>query len=97
MRILKIESLNNSKHWIDRDFIILHANFQILKDFVEKEKPFEHSIVWAKSKNGKKCKELYNWWEVRKNQTINNLSKQQMKEDYIKLVDLMKIRNELWT
>jgi hypothetical protein len=34
--ILKIESLSNN--WRDKDDIILHACFQILKNFVEQEK-----------------------------------------------------------
>ena len=38
MRILKIESLPSSKHWVDRDEIMLHSCFQILKDCIEKEK-----------------------------------------------------------
>ena len=33
MRILKIESLSNKKQWVDTDDIMLHACFQILKDF----------------------------------------------------------------
>ncbi len=35
MKSLKIKSLN--KGYCDRDVLLLHANFQILKDFVEKE------------------------------------------------------------
>ena len=37
MKILKINTLN--KCWCDRDDLLLHAAFQILVDFVEKEKP----------------------------------------------------------
>lgn len=33
--LLKIESLNDD--WRDKDSILLHACFQLLKDFVEKE------------------------------------------------------------
>ncbi len=39
MKILKISTLE--KGWADRDHLMLHANFQILVDFVEQEKPFE--------------------------------------------------------
>lgn len=37
MKILKIHTLD--KGWCDKDYIMLHAAFQILVDFVEKEKP----------------------------------------------------------
>ncbi len=39
MKIIKIHTLK--KGWADRDHLMLHANFQILVDFVEQEKPFE--------------------------------------------------------
>jgi hypothetical protein len=39
MKILKINTLE--KGWSDRDHLLLHASFQILVDFVEKESPFE--------------------------------------------------------
>jgi hypothetical protein len=42
MRVLKIESLPSAKEWIDRDEIMLHSCFQILKDCVEKEKVDTH-------------------------------------------------------
>jgi hypothetical protein len=38
MRKLKIESLQSKKQgWVDRDVIMLHSCFQLLKDCVEKE------------------------------------------------------------
>jgi hypothetical protein len=37
MRYLKIETLD--KGWQDRDEILLHAAFQVLVDFVEREHP----------------------------------------------------------
>ena len=37
--VIKIKSLRRT--WTDRDEVMLHACFQILVDFVEKEKPFE--------------------------------------------------------
>jgi len=42
MRYLKIETLD--KGWCDRDQVLLHAAFQILVDFIEKEDP--ENIDW---------------------------------------------------
>lgn len=63
MKILKINSLK--KGWCDRNEILLHASFQILVDFVEKEIPGE-KLDWNWNKEHKQAwKEiqyLYNWW-----------------------------------
>ncbi len=90
MKTLKIESL--PKGWCDRDIIILHACFQALKDCVEKEDLFNHSIAYAKSKNGKIAKELYDWWETRKDSNDDDYEK-----DTKQLIRLIKIRGGLWT
>lgn len=37
--VLKIETLTDG--WCDNDLIMLHACFQLLKHFIEDEKPFE--------------------------------------------------------
>jgi hypothetical protein len=42
--ILKIESLTDG--WRDKDRVLLHACFQLLSDFVEKEMPKFPSINW---------------------------------------------------
>ena len=101
MRILKIETLEpQSKNWHDRDEIMLHACFQLLKDCIEKEGLFEHSPHYAKSKNGKKAKELYDWWEVRKTKEFSYSIKDDLIQDKIdnqKLIELIKIRGGLWT
>lgn len=63
MRYLKIETLD--KGWCDRDQVLLHAAFQILVDFIEKEHP--ESIDW--NYNGlhrrvwREIKSLYRWWK----------------------------------
>ena len=53
--------------WHDSDSQILQANFLILKNFVEKEKPFNH-IDWDYDdeyrKLGQEIKDLYDWWTV---------------------------------
>ncbi len=63
VKILKIHSLENG--WCDKDYVMLHAVFQILVDFVEQEKPDqtvdwnfdpEHKHAW------KEIQSLYCWW-----------------------------------
>jgi len=54
------------RQWSDRDTIMLHAMFQILIDYVEKEEPFE-LINWESdsehSASAKDIKYLYDWWK----------------------------------
>lgn len=61
--VLRIESLG--REYTDPVGYLLHANFQILKDFVEKEKPFV-VIDWFENEEtlaiGDEIKELYDWW-----------------------------------
>ena len=61
---LKISTLDGG--WYDRDDLILHAAFQCLVDFVEREDPGEtidwehdevHSAAW------KEIGALYDWWK----------------------------------
>ena len=63
MKILKINTLK--KGWADRKDLLLHANFQILVDFVEKESPFKF-IDWnsdvAHINAAKEIRLLYRWW-----------------------------------
>lgn len=51
--------------WVDRDHAMMAACFQLLTDFVDKEKPFD-VIDWESDsghrKAGKEIKELYEWW-----------------------------------
>ena len=53
--ILKIESLPDG--WRDKDEIILHASFQLLKDFVEKEKDIIEQIDWKHDEETEKPKQ----------------------------------------
>ncbi len=66
MRRLNITTLDAGR-WYDRDVLLLHAAFQILVDFVEKEEleritDFEHDEeqrrVWAEIQS------LYRWWKT---------------------------------
>jgi len=63
MKILKINTIE--KGWMDRDHLLLHASFQILVDFVEKESPFE-IVDWnhneAHINAAKEIRSLYRWW-----------------------------------
>ncbi len=57
--------------YYDADYLLLHASFRLLKDFVEKEKPFDH-IDWNASPDqahaGREIRQLYHWWtEIRTN------------------------------
>lgn len=61
--IVKLNRL--SPDYYDVDLRMLHANFQLLQDFVEKEKPFDQ-INWESDEQhshvAKEIKSLYCWW-----------------------------------
>ena len=94
MRILKIESLPDSKNWVDRDEIMLHSCFQILKDCVEKEGVDTHCNYEAHKDFVDEVRFLYKWWNER---IDKETSLDQMKEDDEMLIRLIKIRTSLWT
>ena len=95
MRILKIESLVTKKQRrIDRDEIMLHSCFQILKDCVEKEKVDIRCNYETHKDFVDEVRFLYAWWSKRSNRIT---SEEQMKEDDLMLIRLMKIRSSLWT
>ena len=64
MKYLKISTLAKGLH--DKDELLLHAVFQILVDFVEKEDP-ERVVDWNADRRyrvaWKEIKELYTWWK----------------------------------
>ncbi len=93
MRVLEIESLPSEKEWIDRDEIMLHSCFQLLKDCVEKEKVDTHCDYEACKEFVDEVRLLYNWW---KNRLKKAGSKNQNEDDEM-LMRLMKIRTCLWT
>jgi len=101
--ILKIDTLGES--WRDKDVILLHACFQLLTDFVEKEMLVQNYPDWNADediKNARKeIEELYNWWQERKN---NDLSKESFEEEhtlYLKENEMLKrlidVRMYMWT
>jgi len=95
MRILKIESLEpSSKRWVDRDEILLHSCFQILKDCVEKEHVDTHCNYESHKEFVDEVRFLYQWWLKRVKRITSG---EQIKEDDLMLIRLMKIRSGLWT
>lgn len=79
--MLLIESLPDE--WVDADIVMLHACFQLLKDFVEKELELDET-------RDSEVLELYDWWMER---AASNNDEQ----DNIMLERLIKIRERLWT
>ena len=51
--------------WHDKDEVILHADFQLLADFMEQESPDKH-IDWSHDavhrRAWKEIRDLYQWW-----------------------------------
>ncbi len=62
MKLLKLRGLPD--HWIDKDHLILHAAFQCLRDFMERERP--ERIIWnddpRSAKAWREIRYLYRWW-----------------------------------
>lgn len=96
--LLQIESL--TENWCDKDVVILHACFQLLKDFVEKEKEIIEQIDWEDTKGKKEAKKeidlLYNWW-LERSQRENDLDQNQYDEDNQMLKRLIDVRQHLWS
>jgi len=99
MRHLKIESLPNAKTWLDRDEIMLHACFQILQDFIDKEQGDTHCDYEAHKDFVDEVRFLYNWWQIRKSDefAIQDILIDNFEEDDEMIIRLMKIRGSLWT
>jgi len=64
MKVLKIHTLE--KGWCDKDYVMLHAVFQILVDFVEQEKP-DQIVDWNSDPEHRRARReirsLYRWWK----------------------------------
>ena len=98
MRNLKIESLQpKNENWVDRDIIMLHACFQILKDSVEKEHVDTHMNYATHKDTVDEIRFLYNWWieRVKNEKNINQFDRD--KEEDEMLIRLMGIRKTLWS
>ena len=95
MRLLKIQTLPPTKEsWCDRDYIMFHACFQLLVDWVEKEDGLNHCNYEAHKETLDVLKELYDWWK-----SIEDYSKdfENSDESQAKLELLVKNRGFLWT
>jgi len=99
MRVyLKIDTLKRG--WHDRDNLMLHAAFQTLVDFLEKEKPDE-IVDWvgtgpeanaARTEMG----DLYIWWKGRDPEACWD-DDSQYEEDQTMLKRLVEIRGFMWS
>lgn len=93
MRRLDIHTLESTKNaWVDKDVIMIHACFQLLTDFVEKENGLEHSNYEYYKETIDTLKDLYDWWKAN-SQSIgidNEIADE-------KLMLLIKHRGFLWT
>jgi hypothetical protein len=62
---LKLDGLDSN--WHDRDYVLIHAMFQCLVDFIEKENPAEN-IDWESDDEHKNAwaemNRLYKWWTL---------------------------------
>ena len=102
---LKIETLKDG--WCDKDHILLHACFQLLNDFVEKELLVNNFVDWNADelhRNARKeIEDLYAWWQDRKNDEVmdKSLSFDLDREIYLKDNEMLKrmidVRMFLWT
>jgi len=98
--LLKIDSLGSG--WCDKDFIILHACFQLLADFAEKEMLVQDYPDWdatEETKNAKKeIEELYAWWQERKKlDSTREMDAGVYLKDNEMLKRLVDVRMYLWT
>ena len=95
MKNLKIISLN--KGWHDMDEIMLHACFQCVTNFVEKEDGLNHANYEAHKTSMDEVKELYDWWKIRGNQNLAYTDTEISNKDTEMLIRAIKIRHFLWT
>src|SRR3989338_10752837 len=82
---LKIDTLK--KGWHDKDEILLHAAFQLLVDFIEKEHP--ERIGWSADKMHRQVwreiKSLYKWWKKTRPARGSPLSNKKMLKATLRL------------
>lgn len=94
--LLIIDSLEHG--WKDADSLLLHACFQILVDFVEKERAFDSHVDWDNDQKLTLAKqeilELYNWWKQHKEPDDFDHTYLEESEMLKRLID---IRWALWT
>ncbi|MBC3910055.1 hypothetical protein [Undibacterium umbellatum] len=95
--ILKIETLNEA--WRDKNSVMLHACFQLLKDCVEKGQLFSGHVdldVDERHRCAKiEIKELYEWWLSYSEPDIPDQESYEIETQM--LIRLVKVRWVLWT
>lgn len=98
MRHLQIESLpdKSTEKWIEHDLVMLHACFQILSNFVEKD---NYALINKEKGSCSKdfCDEvdrLYNWWQQRKLKVYPESVFEN--NDQTMLKRLIEIRESIW-
>lgn len=74
--LLKLDKLNGAI-WTDKDHVMLHAIFQVLCDFVEKEHPFKDKTrrPYDRAMAMKFFRQAYRYWNVRRPSLILKLDK----------------------
>ena len=96
--ILEIRTLGEG--WCDKDHVLLHACFQLLTDFVEKEMLANAYPDWnydEEIKNARKeIEELYNWWQEYRDKDESFDYVHYLKENEM-LKRLIDVRMYLWT
>lgn len=95
--VLHIKSLNSE--WRDKDSIMLHACFQLLKDCVEQENLLECHLDWSNTEKERLAKieiiELYQWWLSYSEADVPNWDANNIEN--IMLKRLIDVRWALWT
>jgi hypothetical protein len=95
--ILKIDTLD--ENWRDKDSIMLHACFQLLKDCIEKENLLNGHTDWEADERHKETKKeieiLYNWWLSYSEPDVPDDDSYEVETKM--LVRLITIRWALWT
>lgn len=81
---LEIKSLGNfykgrTRFWYDPDELMLHAPFQILVDFIEKEKPWhlvpiDDNEMNAQGKLKERAMRLYNYWKKGRKRLVGQVA-----------------------
>ncbi|MBV8465098.1 MAG: hypothetical protein JO218_04055 [Burkholderiales bacterium] len=104
--ILHIRSLGTG--WCDKDEVLLHAAFQLLKDCVEQEHLLDGHEGWDfddMRRNAKaELESLYHWWEERSKESADSQESllspagaERHDADTEMLIRLVKVRWALWT
>ncbi len=95
--ILKIETLD--ENWRDKDSVMLHACFQLLKDCVEQENLLNGSTDWEVDEKFRMAKQeiekLYHWWLSYSEPDLPDIERYELENEM--LIRLVKVRWALWT